>query len=158
VQREILARQNGFDAFCELCVRACLTLGAHWRTSRRIFLARRSPLQRRSKVRVRQKPLQPELDFPITQSARRDLLRFKQVASAVSQISESCPEFRTGASISGENRWFQTIASKVIGEIAVRIPTSFLPVSLIEESAVTENTRGSISDFRTKPNPCGQNI
>ena len=114
------------------------------------------PLQRRSKVRVQQRPLRPELDFPITQSARRDLLRFKQFALAVSQISASCPEFRTGASISGKNRWFQTIASRVIGEIVVRIPTAYCQLAE-EDSAIIENTQGSISDFRTKLNPCGQN-
>ncbi len=86
--------------------------------------SREGPLQRRSKVRVQQRPLQPELDFPITQSARRDLLRFKQFALAVSQISASCPEFRTGASISGKNRWFHSITSRVIGEIVVGIPTN----------------------------------
>src|ERR1700722_2032293 len=62
--------------------------------------------------------------FPITQSARRDLFRFKQVALAVSQISASCPEFRTEASISGKNRLFQTNASTVVGDIVARIPTS----------------------------------
>ena len=78
--------------------------------------------------------------FPITQSARRDLFPFKQVALAVSQISASCPEFRTGASISGKNRQFQTVDNRVIGEIVVRIPTSLMPVRLIEDSAIIENT------------------
>ena len=82
--------------------------------------------------------------FPITQSARRDLLRFKQFALALAQISASCPEFRTGASISAKNRQFQTVANRVIGEIVVRNPTSLLPVtvSLIEDSAIVENTPG----------------
>jgi hypothetical protein len=84
----------------------------------------KAPLQRRSKVRVQQRPLQPELDFPITQSARRDLLRFKQFAPAASQISASCPDFRTGASISPKNREFQAIAPKVVGEMVVGISTS----------------------------------
>ena len=61
--------------------------------------------------------------FPATQSARRDLIPFKQFVVALPQIFVGCPEFRTEPSSCGENRAFQGIAIKVIGEYVVGVPT-----------------------------------